>query len=810
MKMPASKKWRCFWEVLFVLVVLVVVWKGGASHLDMWRGPAGSLTNDLFIPAVMMNAGYGFSNVDPASVPGLRPFLDFQSPAFEIGKIPSSIETFSLHPYQEFHRYLIYTVALTWRIHGITWDGVKILLLAYLFFSCLAVYGICRLAMHPVLALLVVIAFIYSPAVGTTLPILRDFAKAPFILATVFLLGIIVFRKSTPKRFLLWALLVGILLGAGMGIRRDMMLFVPISVVFLFLGGISTPKYSLCIRLSAVAVLLAAFVLVGWPIHKSLLQSGYLAAHDTIMGFSSFSDHELGLLEPASYAKHYLLNDMYSTIKAHYAAGLGATFPESVYQERAAEPDFDFEVKRAYVQKIIWTFPGDMLSRAYAAVMRTTTGITPTPFGIERYGFWFTCIALVLIAAQSPIRAWLLLTMLCYFCGYTSIQFATRHAFHTSFVPFFFLGFLLHHVGLYLWRWRSDNNLKEQTTTEPLWRPCTRAILWTLITALIFLAPLKAAQYLQYQKVEALRIAYETADLEPVGHTLLVWDGKPLIAPTETVRADGFEGKCLLADFETGIVVAAFENAPLPLNLQAVYEWSGGIGDFGGPLHVSAQSNGHACTGNLYFPVYEKTNYGTDWSRFVGLSMPEDIASCFRGFYKVKNLNAVNLLFNMLITEKEEDFVHFQRLSIPWNGSHSWCPYPFGSGYSFHNSAMQIKTCIANKDSTQAIALAEKAIKQCPGSILFTTLLAEAYEMIGEIETSYSTCKRLLRLLPRIPAAYEELDKFFDRQGGATKRMAFWTAILDDSPTLLLAKEYLEKATAECNAGHNIEEGAIE
>ncbi len=810
MKMPASKKWRYIQEVFFILLVVFCAWMGGTSYLDTWQGPAGSLTNDLFIPAVMMNAGYGFSNVNADTIPGLRPFLNFQSPAFDLDQIPTTVMTIPLHPYQEFHRYLIYTVAFTWRIHGVTWDAVKVLLLVYLFLSCLAVYGICRLAMHPALSLLVVIAFLHAPAVGTTLPILRDFAKAPFILAIVLLLGVILFRQSPRRRFLLWALLVGVLLGAGMGIRRDMMVFVPISIFFLFVGGINTPRYALCTRLSAMVLLAAAFVLVGWPIHKSLMQSGYLAAHDTIMGFSSYSDHELGLLKPASYEKHYLLNDMYSTIKAHYAAGLGATFPESVYQERAAEPDFDFEAKRAYVQKIIWTFPADMLSRAYAAVMRTTVGITPTPFGIARYGFWFTGIALILIAAQSPIRAWLLLAMLCYFCGYTSIQFATRHAFHTSFVPFFFLGFLLHHGSLHLWRWRRYNNPGEQTTTEPLWRPYCRAILWVLVTVALFYMPLMAAQQMQYKKVEELRVVYESAGLEAVGHKILIWEGKPLIAPTETVRASGFEGQCLLADFETGIVVATFENAPLPLNLNATYEWRGGIGDFGGPLHISQQNGEHSFTGSLYFPVHEKTNYGTDWSRFVGISMPEDIAPCFRGLYKVKNLTDVNLLVNMLITDEKDNFAHFQQLSIPWSGGASWSPYPFGSGLSLQNDSIQIETCIADNESTRAIALAKKALEQHPGSILFTTLLAEAYELKGETRESYNICTALLQLLPGVPAAYAELDDFFERQGGATRRLDMWSTIHKDFPTLVSAKKYLKKVTSECNVEHNIDDGAAE
>ena len=159
------------------------------------------------------------------------------------------------------------------------------------------------------------------------------------------------------------------------------------------------------------------------------------------MGFASFSDHELGVITPASYEKHYLLNDLYCTLKAHDAAKRGVTFSPETYAKRCNEPEFDLEMKQAYVSEIIKTFPGDMLTRAYAAVVRIATAIVASPFPVvhffENWGLWFTAGGLLMIAAVSPVRAWLMLLLLCYFCGYTSIQFAFRHAFHMSFVPYF-------------------------------------------------------------------------------------------------------------------------------------------------------------------------------------------------------------------------------------------------------------------------------------------------------------------------------------------------------------------------------------
>lgn len=803
-------KWRYCREALCILILAATSWYVGMATLKNWQGPAGSLTNDLFIPAIMMNAGLGFSNIHPENVPNLRSFLDFQTPDFDIQNIPETPERTPLHPYQEFHRYLVYTVALCWKLWGINWDSMKILLGFYLLLTCMGVYAICRLAMNPFLALFVVFAFLLSPAVTSTLPILRDFAKAPFILGVAYCLACIVFRKNKRTHFFIYVLLAGLLLGLGMGFRRDVMIFVPISIFFLFFGSIKRARYAIGAKITATILLVAIFLLAGWPIHKSLLQSGYLAAHDTIMGFSSFSDHELGLIQPASCEKHYLLNDMYSTIKAHYAAGMGATFPKSEYQERAAEPAFDVEVKRAYVNKIIMTFPADMLSRAYAAVMNTISGLTQTPIKVEKYGLWFTGIALLLIAANSPLRAWLLLAMLCCFCGYTSIQYAVRHAFHTSFVPFFFLGLLLQQVTTYTLRQhpigKQHTEASKQKQTKPnALRLCFHAALWFLLTATLFYLPLAIAKHIQHGKVETIRTTYKSAPLEQVDYTRLRWDNRPLIAPTATIKSEGFTGKCLLADFTTGILVASFDNL-LDKDLKefrAIYEWKDGIGDFGGPLNVHVRSKNNA-TGpvSLYFPVHEKIHDAANWSRFIGLSMSETAQASFKGLSIVKDISTLSLLFNMLIPEEEDRFIYNQPLSIPWKGR-SWTKYHAGSFLTGYSSAWQIQNAIDGNNLHRAKELAQNATKNYQGSIIFTLLLAECLEFEGNTPEVHRIIGTLLATFPEVSTAYEQVDRYLDRHGGVTRKISGWSAIITDFPKLTAAKTYLDNAQAASNIIYN-------
>ena len=197
------KACRIFLEFLLLFVIALAVRQAGNDRLKDWNGPAGSLSNDLFIPAITMNAGMGFTNLDPAAVPGLRDFLDFRAQQFDSALLSGFRDTKPLHPFQEYHRYLIYSTACAWRIFGIHWDAVKMLILFYFFLAAAAVYGISRLCMNPLNSLLVTLAFVYAQPVLWTLPILRDFVKAPFVLALILLLGITVRYRLTTIRYLL-------------------------------------------------------------------------------------------------------------------------------------------------------------------------------------------------------------------------------------------------------------------------------------------------------------------------------------------------------------------------------------------------------------------------------------------------------------------------------------------------------------------------------------------------------------------------------------------------------------------------------
>jgi hypothetical protein len=87
------------------------------------------------------------------------------------------------------------------------------------------IYGISRLVLNRLLSFLVALSFSASAGVYWTLPVLRDFAKVPFILALLLLMGLFIRRRMTPRLYWLLALSAGAVMGIGIVLRQQEMDF---------------------------------------------------------------------------------------------------------------------------------------------------------------------------------------------------------------------------------------------------------------------------------------------------------------------------------------------------------------------------------------------------------------------------------------------------------------------------------------------------------------------------------------------------------------------------------------------------------
>jgi len=214
MAMRSLLTWKAAtWGTFFFVAVLLQGILLYQRVFSEWEGPIGTISTESYVPAIMIAGGRGFHLVDVDSVPGLRSFLDYDSTQFDTEAIPQDVVLEAPTRGYQWLRYMLYTVGYIWRIFGVSWNVLAILLLVMLFISSLAVYGISRQALPVSWSLFVALAFTWNSAVWSQMPLFRDFSKAPFILVTVFLLSRAISRRLSWKEYLCTAVLISVVAG---------------------------------------------------------------------------------------------------------------------------------------------------------------------------------------------------------------------------------------------------------------------------------------------------------------------------------------------------------------------------------------------------------------------------------------------------------------------------------------------------------------------------------------------------------------------------------------------------------------------
>src|SRR5262245_15955166 len=193
-----------------------------------------------FEPAVMVACGKGFFVARP-QVDAMVPFLWRQADRFSCDAIPADAPLGTRDMYQGSWRYLMYAVGLTWRVVGISWSALAPLFGLLFGATIAAAYAVLRLGMSPFVARLGALALTQSNLHLSYMPHLRDYSKAPFTLALLFLLGLLVTGETTARRVLGLSALYGAVLGFGYGFRTDLLADLPpllLALFFFMKGGV--------------------------------------------------------------------------------------------------------------------------------------------------------------------------------------------------------------------------------------------------------------------------------------------------------------------------------------------------------------------------------------------------------------------------------------------------------------------------------------------------------------------------------------------------------------------------------------------
>jgi hypothetical protein len=443
--------------IALALFVAAAVWGTWYWNRSLEAGHPPFFYQSYFEPAVMVACGQGFVVARP-QIAAMTGFLSQQTDRFVCGAIPPDAKLGTEDLYQGPWRYLMVTVGVAWRVLGISWSGMGPLFGLLFAATIVAAYGIFRLGMGRSLALLCACGLCLSPLHLLNLPHLRDYAKAPFTLLLILLLGLLVTRRPAWRNVLAIAAGYGVVLGIGYGFRTDFLANIPafFLVLFVFLEG--GPLRNLGLKGAAAAVCASAFLLTAWPIISVVYRSGGCQWHTVLLGLSPDYSDALGLDQPA-YEWTTTATDefVYATVTS-YARRTQPGVGHIAY----CQHEYDVATGR-YLTDIVRHFPADMLIRGYASALH----IVQLPFGWRKpplpntakalYAIrrtileWTRGSGLILVALAigltmvDNVRLGLFLVFfVLYFGSYPALQFANRHFFHLEFVTWWAAGFLIH------------------------------------------------------------------------------------------------------------------------------------------------------------------------------------------------------------------------------------------------------------------------------------------------------------------------------------------------------------------------------
>jgi hypothetical protein len=612
------------------------------------RGHLPFFYQSYFEPAVMIACGKGFVVAQP-QVPAMSAFLAQSVDRFSCDAIPADAELGKEGLYQGAWRYLLVAVGVAWRVLGVSWSGMGPFFGLMFAATIVAAYAIFRLGTGPLVATLWSLVLSVSKLHLAYLPVLRDYAKAPFDLVLIFLLGLVVTRRPTWRGVLLLAVTYGVVLGFGYGFRTDFLANIPPFFVALFGFVQGGPGKNLRLKAAAAALCMAAFLGTAWPIISSVYGSGGCQWHAALLGFSTEFSGPLGVdAPPYQLSRRYSDNFAYVT-STSYAARRQPGIGHIEY----CHPEYD-RATGAYLMDLASRFPADMIVRAYASVRRivelpfswSRTGDPeplsgdderPEPGGQHGIGLALVVAAIGLASAASVRIGLFLLLFLLYFAGYPAIQFNARHYFHLEFITWWAAGFLVQFVI-------SEVRLliRGRERLPGTMASVRRAALLLAVSAAVLTLALTTARVYQQRAARTLLRSYIAAPREPIPIEDML-PGTPHPVPRASPHTDPETADFLEVDVN-GWHCGDAPAVTFRYNRATRKEFS--------RRFVVHRTNVDGTT-RIFMPVYDD---------FQTIELSDTGPGCVGGIYRVRNPGQFTVLLEAILPPRWESLPLYQRL----------------------------------------------------------------------------------------------------------------------------------------------------
>jgi hypothetical protein len=460
-RMAGSRLGTVVLECTIVAVVFVAAQDWGRTYWNrsLATGRHPGFYQLYFEPAVMIACGKGFVVSEPQA-PAVGRFLRGQTTTLNCNEIPPDTTLVKAGGFQATARYLMLAVGWTWRDVGLSFRRLGPLAGLLFGLTVTAAYGIFRLGMGRVLAVLCALGLSLSPLHLLNLPGLRDYSKAPFLLMLVFLLGLVVTRRPSWRSVLSISVAFGVVLGVGYGFRYDLLIAIPLfllAMIFLDAGWRDRLTYGF----AGTAVFLVSFYASAWPVIDAIRNAWDCRWHTMVIGLGDPQTEGMQLREPvydwfAGFSDEFA----YATTTSYAARrqpGLGhVEYCGTAYDD----------VTRSFMLDVARHTPADFLVRAYASSLQMVQlpfrwRAAPIPdvavyyysvrntitSHLKEAGIFLVAIAVLFITASSIRLGLFAVAFLLYFGGYPAGQFHDRHFFHLEFITWWALGFLLQQLA---------------------------------------------------------------------------------------------------------------------------------------------------------------------------------------------------------------------------------------------------------------------------------------------------------------------------------------------------------------------------
>lgn len=598
-----------------------------------------------FEPAVMVACHRGFLISEHQPKP-LEDFLWRRRDALSCAELPADLNLSTKNLYQGAWTYLQYMVGLSWRVLGISWSGMGPLF-GVLFGAVVTLaYGIFRLGMGRTLGVFCAIGIATSPIHLINLPHLRDYSKAPFTLALVLILGLLVARQWSARAVVAWCAAYGAVLGVGYGFRTDLLINVPLFVLVLFgflAGGVTR---NLLVKAAATLAFAGTFYVTSLPITTAVVERGGCQWHVALLGLQSTFDPALGLT-PAPYDFGHAYADGYITrTVAGYAHRMHPDDPPPVY----CSPAYDRE-SGGYLMSIVSTFPGDFVTRAYAAV----TQVVELPYSMlaQPVADWASpvfslrlhlvyprfalglaiALAALVVASAASVRLGLcLMFLMAYIGGYPAVQFQGRHYFHLEFIGWWLFGF----VACYCGRWALDVTRGKVDARTTLRRAAINSAIVAGVGIVVFGPLLIATRVYQQKQAEQLIASH-------------------LAAPKTTVADPSGPLSNVTARDWPQLLVVEVNAAACGPQAAITFRYDPAVpnGDFTRTVRINDTGTAAGTT----------TVLATVFENYAGLSLADAGSGCLAGVSRLANLEGLPVLLAATLPADWRDRPLYQRVT---------------------------------------------------------------------------------------------------------------------------------------------------